>query len=249
MAISLNIDTVGGANFGGYHLRNVGSLHVGGSALASTTLQVTGTLGVSGVSTLTGAVTFGGAAYLPNGIYIYGRNQANNAWLEMIAMETTNTVYLGSGSVGTRIQSTLNVQGATTLVSSVAITGATTMTLSGTALTINSGAASDTRLEMQFNSVNTGYLAATSGALSLIARGTKDLILGSNNTSQLTIGQTGNLSLGTIATFGGGIGVFAITNAATSPTTNPTGGGILYAEAGALKWRGSSGTVTTMANA
>jgi hypothetical protein len=33
------------------------------------------------------------------------------------------------------------------------------------------------------------------------------------------------------------------------PTTNTTGGGLLYVESGALKYRGSSGTVTTIANA
>ena len=32
----------------------------------------------------------------------------------------------------------------------------------------------------------------------------------------------------------------------TAPTANPTGGGILYVEGGALKYRGSSGTVTTI---
>jgi hypothetical protein len=49
--------------------------------------------------------------------------------------------------------------------------------------------------------------------------------------------------------FGGGVGVLGMDNAATVPTTNPTAGGILYIEAGALKYRGSSGTVTTIANA
>jgi hypothetical protein len=48
---------------------------------------------------------------------------------------------------------------------------------------------------------------------------------------------------------GGGASVLGITNAVTVPTSNPTGGGILYAEAGALKWRGSSGTITTIAAA
>jgi hypothetical protein len=46
--------------------------------------------------------------------------------------------------------------------------------------------------------------------------------------------------------FGGGVGVIGIANATTAPTTNPTGGGVLYVEAGALKYRGSSGTVTTI---
>lgn len=48
---------------------------------------------------------------------------------------------------------------------------------------------------------------------------------------------------------GSGDLVFYIQNATTVPSTNPTGGGILYAEAGALKWRGSSGTITTLAPA
>ena len=49
--------------------------------------------------------------------------------------------------------------------------------------------------------------------------------------------------------YGSGAGVVFIANRTTAPTTNPTGGGILYVEAGALKYRGSSGTVTTIANA
>ena len=47
------------------------------------------------------------------------------------------------------------------------------------------------------------------------------------------------------AAFGGGTGVLGVANRSVVPSTNPTGGGILYAEAGAGKWRGSSGTVTT----
>jgi hypothetical protein len=57
-----------------------------------------------------------------------------------------------------------------------------------------------------------------------------------------------NIQIGGItASVGGGSGVLGITNATTVPTSNPTGGGILYAEGGALKWRGSSGTITTIA--
>lgn len=49
--------------------------------------------------------------------------------------------------------------------------------------------------------------------------------------------------------FGGGNGVIGIANAATVPAANPTGGGVLYANGGALYWRGSSGTVTMIAPA
>ena len=54
---------------------------------------------------------------------------------------------------------------------------------------------------------------------------------------------------GGTASLGGGVSVVGIRNAQTVPTSNPTGGGILYSEAGALKWRGSSGTITTIAPA
>jgi hypothetical protein len=59
----------------------------------------------------------------------------------------------------------------------------------------------------------------------------------------------GNIAMGGLESFGGGAGVFGITNCATVPTTSPANGGLLYIQAGALKYRGSSGTVTTIANA
>ncbi|MER7625651.1 hyaluronoglucosaminidase [Streptomyces sp. NPDC126503] len=49
--------------------------------------------------------------------------------------------------------------------------------------------------------------------------------------------------------YGGGDGVIGIRNATVVPTGDPTNGGVLFAEGGALKWRGSSGTVTTIAPA
>ena len=38
-------------------------------------------------------------------------------------------------------------------------------------------------------------------------------------------------------------------NAPTVPATNPTSGGILYAQAGSLRWRSQAGTITTIGNA
>jgi hypothetical protein len=58
-----------------------------------------------------------------------------------------------------------------------------------------------------------------------------------------------NVGINTVAQFGSGNGVLGIGNADTVPSTNPSGGGVLYVEGGALKYRGSSGTVTTIANA
>jgi len=59
-----------------------------------------------------------------------------------------------------------------------------------------------------------------------------------------------NIQFGsTTGAFGTGDGVIGIANATTVPSTNPSGGGVLYVQAGALKYRGSAGTVTTIAAA
>jgi len=54
---------------------------------------------------------------------------------------------------------------------------------------------------------------------------------------------------GTATTAGSGTGVLGLTNATAVPSTNPVGGGVLYATAGTLVWRGSSGTVSVLAPA
>jgi hypothetical protein len=71
----------------------------------------------------------------------------------------------------------------------------------------------------------------------------------SNPAIRLATTQNVQLGASTAVVPGGGAGVVGISNATTVPTSNPTGGGVLYVEAGALKYRGSSGTVTTIANA
>jgi hypothetical protein len=59
----------------------------------------------------------------------------------------------------------------------------------------------------------------------------------------------GNIGIRTTSQFGGGQGVMAIANATVAPSVNPAGGGILYVEDGAFKYRGSNGTVTVIAPA
>jgi len=62
------------------------------------------------------------------------------------------------------------------------------------------------------------------------------LAFGANLTSTQMPTNTGDL-------------VVFLANAATNPTANPVGGGILYSTAGALHWRGSGGTDTPIAPA
>lgn len=69
------------------------------------------------------------------------------------------------------------------------------------------------------------------------------------NGNVINLSMTGLALFATAGSYGGGAGVMFIANRTTAPTTNPSGGGILYVESGALKYRGSSGTVTTIAAA
>lgn len=68
-------------------------------------------------------------------------------------------------------------------------------------------------------------------------------------TNALYLAANGNLGLRTSSEFGSGQGVFGVLNRSVAPSTNPTGGFVMYGESGAAKVRGSSGTVTTFANA
>jgi hypothetical protein len=65
---------------------------------------------------------------------------------------------------------------------------------------------------------------------------------------RVRIDSSGNLGLGVTAFGTSAAKVIGMANA-TAPTTSPSGMGQLYVEAGALKYRGSSGTVTTIAAA
>ena len=85
------------------------------------------------------------------------------------------------------------------------------------------------------------YFAKISGGYYLFMNNDGTLGLGNVSTNININGYS------TAGTYGGGSGVIYIGNATTIPTSNPSGGGLLYIEAGALKYRGSSGTVTTIA--
>lgn len=70
--------------------------------------------------------------------------------------------------------------------------------------------------------------------------------------TRFRIEPSGNIAYtadGVAPSYGSGTGVFFLANATVVPSVNPVGGGILYVEAGALKYRGSGGTVTTIAPA
>ncbi len=89
----------------------------------------------------------------------------------------------------------------------------------------------------QWSDQNSGLYLDTGDVIGLATNGIARLQMTVNGIT-LFNGGTNDL--------GGGTGVIGIHNAATVPTTNATLGGVLYCEAGALKYRGSAGTVTTL---
>lgn len=174
---------------------------------------------------------------------------------------TALTATTGAFSSNLTVGGTAAVTGAVTLSSTLAVTD--DIILSPTkALRTNTadasdstylafaggGAASDTR----------GGTIYVSGNERATFGGSVDIIAGNASTGHVTLQTAGAVRvkvtydgpvvIGTMASTNGTASTVCMSNA-TAPSANPTGGGFLYAEAGALKYRGSSGTVTTIANA
>jgi hypothetical protein len=109
-----------------------------------------------------------------------------------------------------------------------------------------------------------GILGANGTALnvdggSILILGGSDFLGGGGRGGKIFIepgsgggGNRGNIILGAggvSASYDIGERCIFIANCTVAPGSNPSLGGILYVESGALKFRGSSGTVTTIANA
>lgn len=119
-------------------------------------------------------------------------------------------------------------------------------------LTLTRADTSALSLVMNQNNATRAY-----SGLNLQRAGSEKWFLGMNNadddfiirrsatSDDLTI-ETGTGNVGFWGgSYGGGQKVLFVANRTAAPTSNPVGGGLQYAESGAGKWRGSSGTITT----
>lgn len=84
----------------------------------------------------------------------------------------------------------------------------------------------------------------------IVAGAAVSIFTGPNNarTRAMTADGLGNLLIGMTTAASSAQKTLHLANA-TPPSANPSGGGVIYVDAGALKYRGSSGTVTTLAAA
>jgi len=97
------------------------------------------------------------------------------------------------------------------------------------------------QIVLQLNGANRGQIYAD--ATNCLA-----LVDSTGSNLRLVVTDSGNVGVG-VSTFGTSAAkVLGLANA-TAPSTSPAGIGQLYVESGALKFRGSSGTITTIAAA
>ena len=110
--------------------------------------------------------------------------------------------------------------------------------------------ANETGIELKNTSANgRQWRIATGGASGGFASGLFGVYDFTGSLIRLSIDSLGNIGTGGVTAFGTSAAkVLGLANG-TAPTTSPAGMGQLYVEGGALKYRGSAGTVTTIANA
>lgn len=172
--------------------------------------------------------------------------------------------YLDSGSTGQvfytdnaermRIDTSGNLLvGATSAINTerVRIESTASGSIPNTLRLTNSGTAAGTGVNLSFLTYTNASSPATIASISGIAvdtAGNGDIAFNASGAERLRITYNGNLLLGTTAAGTAAARVLGLANA-TAPTTSPAGMGQLYVEAGALKYRGSSGTITTIAPA
>ena len=198
-----------------------------------------GGLTVSGTSTLTGAATL-------NGDLLVGLSSAlANGKLQV------------SGSIGlsgnTQIRQATNADGNSLKVFATQFVAgyinSTSYNYTGGGLVASLAAADAVLL------LDVGRVISTDGRFKVLnssgGGGSDNLQMSLEKNGVYTLyadTNSNNLGLG-VSTFGTDAAkVIGLANA-TAPTTSPAGMGQLYVEAGALKYRGSGGTITTLGNA
>lgn len=166
--------------------------------------------------------------------------------------QNSSSTVIASVTPAGRVQCTYNegfhfLYSGSSLANILANSGAIQVTFSGTAcgsFLVGYSLPSDKQIRWANGTGNPTSWSTFDVGLSRNAAGVVEVNNGTTGTFRDLILR--NIGVNGAVSAGGGVGIVFIANATTVPTTNPTGGGILYVESGALKYRGSSGTVTTL---
>lgn len=166
------------------------------------------------------------------------------------ASQSVDLIQLQNDSGGTTIRMAMNGQttfGGTAVLGQVTVLPASTATVGVVVQGLSGQSASF--FEIRTNAGGTAFRVASDEQV-FAGIGNFTNFRGTDGLTTVAFGSGRNIQFGAATTsFGGGTAVIGIANATAVPSSNPTNGGVLYVEAGALKYRGSSGTITTIANA
>jgi hypothetical protein len=205
------------------------------------------------------------------GVYARIQNTTSTADAYLLVKNTTGEGFFGINALGPYIYtaSALPIVFTTATSERYRIAGDGVATWSnvggvaGTAMTLNSsglgvGISPAVNLDIASASTTQFRIQRSGQADVRVISDTGVGIVGtySNHTLQIRTNGTAAIICDTAQNVGVGVSTFGTSAAkvlglanATAPSTSPAGMGQLYVEAGALKYRGSSGTVTTIANA
>jgi hypothetical protein len=226
---------------------------------SGTVTTISGSITKSQVSDFTSGTVASASTALTAGTAFYSTTSGTSL---TISGSITNSQVsdFASGTVanisGTVTQA--QVSGLTSALSGKAgLASANAFTVGGQSITSESatvkplilkGAASQSANLQEWQNSGATALASvsnTGGAIFVQVQSAAYLNTSGQTTLRLDGGRNVTLAAGS-GSYGAGTAVVFIGNASSTPTSNPTGGGILYVEAGALKYRGSSGTITTL---
>lgn len=252
---SISLPAAGNLTFSGGFIANGTSpfvLNGSGNFVINATYQTNATYTITGSGTYTGSINLisaiagGGINYFLDPALTLSRH-GNCGTSHSITKGSINSLYDFMVTDGQAQMSGGEIPPVTCLIATVNVN--------------KNGGVGWHSMNMEYNGTNWVSQGNTTnnGGCALVGDALGNLYLQVNpNTGGTTQASAGNVVIQCSNTlnvgingnsFGSGTQVIFIANATAAPSGSPTGGGILYVDSGALKYKGSSGTVTPIAPA